>query len=53
MRVWIALSVRQDASEAVYDVGIAVDTGEVVTLIGPRGSGQSNVLRVLAGCDSD
>ncbi|MNJ42254.1 Lipopolysaccharide export system ATP-binding protein LptB [compost metagenome] len=44
-----ALSINRDLSDSLYDVSIAIDLGEVVALIGIRGSGQSTVLRAING----
>lgn len=40
---------RADADEAVRDVDLEVDEGEVVLLVGPSGSGKSTLLRTANG----
>jgi iron(III) transport system ATP-binding protein len=39
------------ATPAVHDVSLALDAGEVLTLLGPSGCGKSTVLRIVAGLE--
>jgi branched-chain amino acid transport system ATP-binding protein len=41
------LNVRYGAAEAVHDVSLHVDAGEVVTIIGSNGAGKTTTLRAL------
>lgn len=43
------ISVNYDSREAVVDVSLSVQTGEVIALIGPNGAGKSSLLRALNG----
>ncbi len=45
----VQLSKRYGAVEAVSDVSLAVDRGEVFGLLGPDGAGKSTIVQVLAG----
>lgn len=43
------LGVRYGAVQAVSDVAIAVEPGEIVVVLGPNGAGKSSSLRAIAG----
>jgi len=43
------LSARYGATEVLSDISLSVERGEVVSLVGPSGSGKSSLLRALVG----
>jgi len=43
------LTLRYGEIEAVHDLSLAVDAGEVVTLLGANGAGKSTTLRAISG----
>ncbi len=43
------LTVHYGAIQALHDVSITVETGEIVTLIGANGAGKSTTLRAVSG----
>ena len=43
------LSARYGATDVLSDVSLSVERGEVVSLVGPSGSGKSSLLRALVG----
>ena len=38
-------------TDILYDINIAISSGEIVSLIGPNGSGKSSLIKLLAGDD--
>jgi zinc transport system ATP-binding protein len=43
------LSVRYGARTVLHDVSLAIEPGEIVTIVGPNGSGKTSLLRALIG----
>ncbi|GGL59744.1 metal ABC transporter ATP-binding protein [Wenxinia marina] len=43
------LGVRHGATEVLHDVSLAVDRGEIVTIVGPNGSGKTSLFRAIVG----
>ncbi|AZQ66065.1 metal ABC transporter ATP-binding protein [Silicimonas algicola] len=43
------LSVRYGSHEALHDVSLSIDAGEIVTIVGPNGSGKTSLLRAIVG----
>jgi len=43
------LSVRYGAHEVLRDVSLTVEPGEIVTIVGPNGSGKTSLLRAIVG----
>ncbi len=43
------LSVYYGKAQALHDVNLRVDKGEIVTIIGPNGSGKTALLRAISG----
>lgn len=43
------LSVRYGANTVLRNVGLAVEPGEIVTIVGPNGSGKTSLLRAIIG----
>jgi len=46
------LSKRFEGAPVLEDIHLAVDTGEIVSLVGPSGVGKTTLLRILAGLDA-
>jgi len=36
-------------SQALWDISLKIDEGEIVTLIGPNGAGKSSIMKIIAG----
>ena len=45
------LTVRKRANTVLHDVGLRVESGRVLALLGSSGSGKTTLLRALAGLD--
>ena len=43
------VSARYGAANALFDVSLRVDAGEIVTIVGPNGAGKSTLVNVLSG----
>ena len=43
------LSVRYGTREVLHDVSLSVEPGEIVTIVGPNGSGKTSLLRAIVG----
>lgn len=43
------LSVRYGARTVLHDVNLAIEPGEIVTVVGPNGSGKTSLLRAIIG----
>ena len=43
------LSVSYGEHEALHDVSLSVEQGEIVTIVGPNGSGKTSLLRAIVG----
>jgi zinc transport system ATP-binding protein len=46
------VSVSYGANRVLHDVSLAVESGEIVTVVGPNGSGKTTLLRLLIGAAS-
>lgn len=46
------LSVRYGAHEVLRDVSLSIEAGEIVTIVGPNGSGKTSLLRAVVGAIS-
>lgn len=44
-----SVSVSFDGRSVLHEVSLAIESGEIVTLIGPNGSGKTTLVRVLLG----
>jgi len=45
------LSLRYGAHTVLRDVDLAIDPGEIVTIVGPNGSGKTSLLRAIIGAE--
>ena len=43
------LSVRYGAHQVLNDVNLSIEAGEIVTIVGPNGSGKTGLLRAIVG----
>jgi len=43
------LAVAYDDVQAIWDISLTVDSGEIVVLIGPNGAGKTTLMRTIAG----
>ncbi len=43
------LSIRYGANTVLSNVSLSVDAGEIVTIVGPNGSGKTSLLRAIIG----
>ena len=43
------LSARRDGRLVLFDVSLAIERGEIVTVVGPNGGGKTTLLRALIG----
>lgn len=43
------IEVRQDGKQILHDVSMSVKAGEIVTIVGPNGSGKTTMLRTMIG----
>ncbi len=43
------LSVRYGANTVLHNVGLTVEPGEIVTIVGPNGSGKTSLLKTIIG----
>ena len=43
------LSVRYGANTVLHDVSLSVEPGEIVTIVGPNGSGKTSMLKAIIG----
>lgn len=44
-----ALSLRYGGTEVLHNVNLTIDRGEIVTIVGPNGSGKTSLLRAILG----
>lgn len=45
------ISVSYGANRVLHDVSLAVESGEIVTVVGPNGSGKTTLLKLLIGAE--
>ena len=43
--------VYDDGTQAVYDLDLAIEDGELMVVVGPSGCGKTTALRMLAGLE--
>ena len=43
------IDLHYGASQALYDVGITAETGQITCLMGVNGAGKTSLLKVIAG----
>ena len=44
---------NKESFQALYDISISFDKGELVSIVGESGSGKSTLMNLIGGLDSD
>jgi len=52
MRITLSRVTRAFASAGVYDLDLHVESGEILTVVGPSGAGKTTLLRLIAGLEA-